>query len=702
MTRFESRIDGRSEAYAPTLALAPPASAPADIDRTAELGDIWRILARRRGWIVWTVALMVAAALAYGLLTPALYTASAQILIDPRDRQVMTNDINPVAVAPDGGVTQVESQARVIESASVLLRAIAALDLTKDPEFGGAAGGLADRLRGLIGRPAPASTPAEIEERTLRNVKKRLAIKRADKVFVIDIILTAKDPNKAASLANAIATAYLADQTDARTQAAQRASDSLAARLDEQRERVREAENRAEAYKAANDLVRSGGRLVTEQQLTEINLQLSTAQAKTAELKARIDQIERARKGGNDATAEAIQSSVITRLRQQFAELSERQADLGSQLGSRHPTIVSLGAQIGEVRGLINAELGRVERSARADYERALASERSIAASLKRLQGQNNTTAQASVRLRELEREVEANRAVYTNFLNRAREIREQSGIDSTNARIITRATPPEDKSWPLPGLFALGALAAGMGLGTGAAMVREYLSPTILSRNQLQRLAEAPVIGTIPNLALGRKAPGADAEATKSANLVLARLLGARGAASGGPGSVFVTSGAADEVSRRRTAQLLAAAAEARGLRVLYIETDPREGGSSPGFFDILRGEEALNTVLRTQQPTSSIRLLGVGRQKRGELVPSSAAQERFRSEVEHRFDLVVIDGGALVENVQAGPLMELADAVLFVACAGSTAQRDVLDAVEAAALAGRPISAALLVTAA
>ncbi|WP_204336642.1 Wzz/FepE/Etk N-terminal domain-containing protein, partial [Proteus mirabilis] len=61
----------------------------------------------------------------YAFLTPSLYTAVSQILIDPRDRQVVTNDINPGALSPDGGVTQVESQVRVIESESVLSRAVA-------------------------------------------------------------------------------------------------------------------------------------------------------------------------------------------------------------------------------------------------------------------------------------------------------------------------------------------------------------------------------------------------------------------------------------------------------------------------------------------------------------------------------------------------------------------------------------------------
>ena len=40
-------------------------------------------------------------------------------------------------------------------------------------------------------------------------------------------------------------------------------------------------------------------------------------------------------------------------------------------------------------------------------------------------------------------RDVEVSRGVYQSFLVRARETGEQQSIDSTNARVISKATPP-------------------------------------------------------------------------------------------------------------------------------------------------------------------------------------------------------------------------------------------------------------------
>ena len=97
----------QSEPALPMSALPRPREAP---DASVEVADIWWIIWRRRLLVAAVAAVLVALAAAYGLLTPAQYSAHGQILIDPRDRVVVANDVNPAAMSPDGGVAQVESQ----------------------------------------------------------------------------------------------------------------------------------------------------------------------------------------------------------------------------------------------------------------------------------------------------------------------------------------------------------------------------------------------------------------------------------------------------------------------------------------------------------------------------------------------------------------------------------------------------------------
>lgn len=678
-------------------------TAPSEPDRSAEIGDLWRILSVRRAWVLGTAALFTAIALAYGFLAPSLYAATAQILIDPRDKQIVSNDVNPVAMAPDGGVVQVESQARVIESDSVLTRAVLDVGLLDDPEFGGLGTGFVSwTLRTLQGDAAASTSNAAAEARAVRALRRKLAVKRADKVFVVDVVVTASTPDKAARIVNAVANAYLKDQTTARADAAERASGELAARLEALRKRVNVAETAVEAFKAKNNLISASGQLISEQQLAESNNRIVAARARTAEAATRLQQIKDARGTpfGPDATPEAIQSAVIERLRSQYAELASKEADLRTQLGSRHPFIEAVRTQMQDVKRLTETELARIARSAETDYQRAAANEKALTSNLDELKRGSIVTGEASVRLRELEREVDTSRAVYGNFLSRSREIQEQAGIDTTNARVISWARPPTERSWPLRILLLVGGLISGLGLGAGLAFVREYLDPTILSRRQMERLSQTSVVATFPEFRAG-----SERQASVAASLTLDRLATVRGQIHppGQAMSVLVTSAASESVDRRSAIHLLAAVATARGDRVLFVEADldapadPAPAG--PGLIEVLRGEAGM-AVAAKADPESGAARIGIGdAAKASRDTLSRRTVEQFLTAAKSSFDLILVDGGVLTGNLRIGALASASDRLLILARNGATRQRDLLDLLDISQVLGRPVSGSLFV---
>ena len=673
---------------------------------TVELGDLKRILVRRRFLILATAALLTLVTLAYGLLTPALYSSVSEILIDPQDLQVVTNDVNPSRVPPDGGITMVESQVSVVQSTGVLLKAIQATKLTDDPEFNGQGGLLSRLLGGVLGS---GSAETDRTGKTLDALRRRLAVKRADKVLVLDVIVTAKSADKAAKLANAIAQAYLADQASARAKMATDASDSITARLDEQRKRVQQAENAVEAYKSANNMVMAAGNLVSDQELTEINTQLSAAQSRTAALKAQVDQLRRSG-GAPDATSEAMRSSVISSLRAQEATLVDQVSQLGTELGPRHPSMIAAQQQLRDTRALIARELGRIGAAAETDYERALANQQALEAKVAGMKSKSLDTDQASVKLRELQRDLEAVRSVYATYLQRAQETREQINVDSTNARIISDAMPALKKSWPPLLLLVFGAFFGGLGLGTGLALIAEYSSPTVLSSAQMQSAIEAPVFGVLPaKSGSGRRwwpfgnAAAAGRKTDAVAGLALRRLFASSQRPPNWPlvPSVLLTSPPEDAVQRGRVARLLANAAAARGSRVLFIDTNAGSARKDPqpGLLDVLRGEYAFEAV--SQYTTgSNVAVLGRGRQK----AVFSEAQgvyftQHMLAQAGRSFDLVVVDGGALADNLNASPLVAMVDEIVMVATLNSTPMRDVTAASQAISVMGRLPTGALLV---
>ena len=141
----------------------------------------------------------------------------------------------------------------------------------------------------------------------------------------------------------------------------------------------------------------------------------------------------------------------------------------------------------------------RLAQAARGDYERAQATRQALLARLNGLKQEAVTTDQALVRLRELEREVEASRAVYQAFLTRSRETSEQERVNTTNVRVLSEANLPNKRSLPPRTIIVLGlALAFGAAAGAGLGFVRDWTDDRIHTRRDLEAVCGLPILAEI------------------------------------------------------------------------------------------------------------------------------------------------------------------------------------------------------------
>jgi polysaccharide biosynthesis transport protein len=438
-----------------------------------DLRGILLLVGRGKKTIFWTTAASLLLMAVFILAVPHRYTATTQILIDPTDLRAVGSELSPTNQMSDIAVLQVESQVRVLTSDSVLRRVIKTEALDRDAEFAGRP----SLLRGLIGAVGLGSAaPADSTLTALTALRRSLVAKRAERTYVVDVSVTSLYPEKAERIANAIAQAYLAEQTDVRSDAARQISQTLSARLSELKDRVREAEERVEAFKTRNNILGASGQLVNEQQLSELNNQLGATRARAAQAKSRLEEVERLQrtKGDVGAVPEAVQSPSITALRGQYAEIVRREAEQMTSLGARHPAVIEIQAQADRLRRMIEEEVNRTALSARSEYESAHANEDMLARSLEALKHNAIVTNEAMVTLHELERDVQASRAVYEAFLVRAREAGEQERLDTRNIRVISRADLPLHRSFPPSNLvLAVAALALGIGAGIAITIFR-------------------------------------------------------------------------------------------------------------------------------------------------------------------------------------------------------------------------------------
>jgi polysaccharide biosynthesis transport protein len=467
MFDFASPLHGEPVRMVVAEPAAPTASA-------FDVSAIGRRLWRGSGFIVLSGLFMVAAAIAVlGTLTPA-YVSGIQILIDPTDLRSVDNDVTVRSPQSDAGVSLAESQAKVIQSDSVLRRVITKLSLDKDSEFTkpDSNNAVTVFLKNALGLAPPAASrdPVIMALDTLRT---KTTVRRPERTFVIDVQVKSQDPQKAADIAKAIGDAYFAEEANARTEAAKRVSDSLTARLNTLRDSLEEAEGKVVRYREANKLSTSTGRAFSDQQLGDLNQQLVTASVRTAEARSRLDQAKTMTSGeAGTALPEMIQSLEMQSLRQQYATLSRNIAELATRLGSRHPAMAELEAQQRDLQRLIQVEKTRIIESTRKDYDRAAASEAAIRKTIDQVKTDLSKTDRAAVGLRELERTADSRRGVYEAFLKRSREVGEQERLNNTNVRIISSATPARLRAWPPSPRIALpAALVLGLLLGAAIAL---------------------------------------------------------------------------------------------------------------------------------------------------------------------------------------------------------------------------------------
>lgn len=439
------------------------------------LSELGAILRRQALAMILTTTVVLAAAVTYLSLAQPLYRTAATLLLDPRGGTSLSAD-SGVRQSIDASV--LESQAKLIASPAVLGRVVEAEQLTRNPEFGSGRPGLLQRLRQMVGLRAEAPTgpppTAEAQAQAATGaLAERLVVRRSERTLILEVEAWSVDPNTAARLANGVAKAFIDDQIDTKSKASSAESVWIDRRLAELGDKIHDAEARVETFKTQARIVSANGRLVSEQKLETVNAEFAKAQLKTFDARTRLAETERALKTGDPgATGDAAKSGVIQQLRLQYADIRRQQDTLGTTLGARHPALQEVGQQLAGIRSLIAAELRRIAETQRGEVTIAQANETLLKRQVDDQNREANQTNQSIVRLRELERDVEAARAIYLRFL-KANGNLAQDSVDTPVARIIAPAIAPAKPSSPNTRAVLLIALAFAVAASLVVAILR-------------------------------------------------------------------------------------------------------------------------------------------------------------------------------------------------------------------------------------
>jgi succinoglycan biosynthesis transport protein ExoP len=473
--------------------------------------DLFKLLAiARRQWRI--AALSVAVCLILGVLfliiAPPKYQAATSILIDQDNSRILYQGSALERTVVDEA--WILSQAEVLVSDKVGLAVIDKLNLTKDPAYVNAPADPIQIARSAarfvlhLFAPSSVASTEEAERRdALQSIQRNLIVERVNRSYVLSVRFSWSDPVLAAKVAKGLAEAYLADQLDAKYEATRLAGGWAQQRMKElQREALR-SDLALQKFRADHSLIAASGKLVSEQQLSELNSQLimarteaATAQVKYQRLQAIIDS------GQPDAiVAGTLDSAIVNDLRSKYLEASRMASEIAEKAGPEHIQVKRLKNSMNEYRKLIFDELGRIAKSYSSEYQIAKSREDSLRSIVNDATGVSAEANETLVQSRELEREAENYKALYEKFLQRYQDSVQQESFPVTEARIIAEAAVPKEPSGPRKSLVLALCTFLGLAVGSGLGALQEYRDRFFRTGEQVADETGLPFLGLIPLL---------------------------------------------------------------------------------------------------------------------------------------------------------------------------------------------------------
>ncbi len=440
-------------------------------------------------------------ALIFIWLTTPLYSSTTELLIDPRQKRTIDAEVSPSGLgtsAVGGDTLLLDSQIEVLNSQSVIDRLIHDEQLTEDNEFArksapGAILFLKNMVKLVVYGPHSGSRQsASIYDKTIRTLRKRLSIKRVRNTYVIAINVLTSNADKSARIANSVANIYIEETNSAASLITSEVATNLDRRLLELSSEVHKSETRVEVYRTKNGLIGTKNGLTVEQQLRALTDRLSRAKADSQSQLAIFNQVKAAGVLGDPSTATGTvtSSQVMSNLQTTLATLDSDEADFRSTYLPNHPKLKRLQERKEAVRKSISREFDRIVRRLEVKYKSALETVNSLAREVSLLERGVANSNSATLKLRQLEREAEANRNVYKSFLTRSKEAAEQVGLPSSTARIISIAYPASQPAYPRSLAILAAAIVFGLIAGITLAWTGHIFGEqSVKYREQEQRI---------------------------------------------------------------------------------------------------------------------------------------------------------------------------------------------------------------------
>lgn len=721
---------------------------PAPDTETLSVRRLLSILKRRKYLIAGVMVVIITIAVMMIQQITPLYSASTKIVVEPNRSNVVDIEQVVSGVAPDYYTN--ETEAEVIRSRSLAYKAVDLLDLTDRPMFNPLLRTPQPSLReqvvesvkvfflGLIGTPedvaelenkdeaearaanpllqlSPDQLKTFLRENAAAQYQGGLSVSPSPRSRVITISYTSTDPAFAAEAANATAKIYIQEQLESLSTATTDAGDFLQRRVNELRDRVITQEQEIARYRADAGIIDQGGITVFQQQLARANEELSNSRIARSDAEARFDQVEDLLRSGAglETAAAVLNSELISRLREQEAQVIRKLSEFKTQLRSGHPRLALAEGELADLRAAIEREVQKIASNLRNEVQLSRVREANIRSELERIENTLDEQNEAQATLQSLASELSANKQLFETFLERLKETDILENTEQkADARIISAAQVPGGPYFPNTNLMIAAAVVFSAFVGFALAFVAEFMDSGFRSTAQLENQSGVAALGMVPALARNQ------AEGKRPHEFALARPNSTFGEAIRSirtalmlssvdrpPKTVLITSSIPGE-GKTSTSLSIASTAAKSGQRVIILDCDLRNSSlhaylnvpNQRGLSDFLAGQAELEDVIEIH-PASTLHYITAGsRAPNPTDMLSSDEMRGLIRRLSDMYDMVILDTPPLMAVSDALVLMRDVDRTLFLVRWEKTRRETVLAGIKQALEAGANIAGTVL----
>jgi polysaccharide biosynthesis transport protein len=641
---------------------------------TRDFAHFYHLLLRKSRLIILCVVLSLVAAIVYLVRSPRIYESRAVIQVEQEASKIINvQDINHEDFKSPEDLKTVEQS---LLSDTVLLRVVKANGLDKDGLFA----------------PLKADGSAYLDSELVQRFKAKLVVSLRRGTRLIDIAVQDPDPKRAQQLAQSMVKEFVDQQSDQQSAVATTANDALLKEADRLKEKLHSSELALQKYRKEHNAVSLEDKQnIVVEKLKELNLKVTQAKEDRLKLAADLEPLQHAGQGNPEELLKLASVASLPAIVYLRRRIDDKQAEY---------TVV------GPVRGLKEA-LNRALLGARDQvmnsYEAAKTTETSLQAALKEQEQAALALDEIAVNYNVLQRNVEADRALYGSVLSRMKETGVAVGLGKTNIRQIESPLMAKNPVKPAMDKILAFALLAGLVGVIGIVIGLDLKDTSLRTVDEVEMFLGFPVLAALPESK--RKSPtresalisdpaSHEAEAFRSLRTALS-LEGQEDSVK----TVLFTSANSGE-GKTYCCLNYAVGLTQLGLRTLLIDADLRRKDLSNLLLLNTRGPALSSCLARRATLTACCRfsgvenlfILGAGEQasKPAELLASGEFANLLKEALLH-FDRIVIDSTPINPVSDTQLIAKHVQSVYLVVRAGKTPRRVILRACSRLAKAKR-----------